>query len=451
MLFDKIWARSTDITAQKNREELRTLSQELLQCYISEGRLLENPFHSTTLRKLSLPTDTLKGIIKGQSVLVTGGLGCVGAALIEELVQLEPGIITILDRADADEGTDYAARGIRIVQVDICNEQELFKIFKETQPKYVFHVAAQRDPGYAEEHVIETIQSNVIGSYNVIQACERTDSVVQCVFSSTGKASRYFTNEIYAATKKICEYLFDTYSRLGRVKYSMTRFTHILDNSLMHQKIQARSLNGFISIHSPGKYVTAQNAGEAAGLMLNAMVYAESGRSNFLAVRHLEWPVESLEVALFYLKENAPDGFIYFAGNPAGYTEKFFRGQMDWSQPDDLNLLVNVYESRYRKYNKEGDIVMSHIMPVDSYILAEGVKKLRGIHSEQLGAKTLVSYLKQLVVSSLRWVDPIDTVNILNWGLQPEYLELEGLSVDIFEPMVSMLSDSIAHTHNMAS
>src|SRR5690606_4191987 len=113
--------------------------------------------------------------------------------------------------------------------------------------------------------------------------------------SSTGKASRYFTEEVYACSKKICENILDLYARKGRVKYGMVRFTHMLDNSLMNAELKKFAETGdLVAIHSPGKYVTAQNKEEAASLMLNALLYAEAGRSNFLLVRNLEWPVESL-------------------------------------------------------------------------------------------------------------------------------------------------------------
>jgi hypothetical protein len=64
--------------------------------------------------------------------------------------------------------------------------------------------------------------------------------VQQCVFSSTGKASRYFTAEVYAASKKIAEWQFAQAVQQGKVTYSMVRFTHTLDNSLVAQQIDER-------------------------------------------------------------------------------------------------------------------------------------------------------------------------------------------------------------------
>src|SRR5690606_36132453 len=133
------------------------------------------------------------------------------------------------------------------------------------QPEFVFHTAAQRNPGYAEKHIYETITTNVLGTLNVVKASEKTACVKQCVFSSTGKASRYFTEEVYAGTKKMCEYIFEVCAKKSSKKYSFVRFTHILDNSLMNEELKHCSkTDPYLAIHSPGKYVTAQNVTEAA-------------------------------------------------------------------------------------------------------------------------------------------------------------------------------------------
>mgnify|MGYP003513071679 FL=1 len=53
-------------------------------------------------------------------------------------------------------------------------------------------------------------------------------------------------------------------------------------------------------------------------------------------------------MALYYIKVSGREIPVIFMGNPIGYTEKFFRGQMDWSNPQDLNLLINKKKQKYR-------------------------------------------------------------------------------------------------------
>ena len=66
---------------------------------------------------------------------------------------------------------------------------------------------------------------------NIIQLCE-ANGVEACIFSSTGKASRYFTPDIYAASKKIAEWLFSDRSQPRNCQYGIVRFTHVVENVL---------------------------------------------------------------------------------------------------------------------------------------------------------------------------------------------------------------------------
>src|SRR5688572_634571 len=281
-IYKRIWELSPRIKSAEAYDELNRLTKELIHIYDLQGRLTDDPFNSTRERKLSQPNGRLNGLLKGSTCLVTGGLGCVGSHLVNELVKFDVNRIVILDRNKSSSYSVASDPSIQIVHGDIRDAQLVQDTFDKYKPNFVFHTAAQRDPGYAETHIVETVTSNVLGTLNIVKACESTGSVKQCIFSSTGKASRYFTEEVYAATKKVCESILDLYSKLGRVKYGMVRFTHMLDNSLMNEQLLENSvLNSYVGVHSPGKYVTAQNKKEAASLMLNVLLYSTKGRSNF--------------------------------------------------------------------------------------------------------------------------------------------------------------------------
>ena len=414
---------------------------ELISLYDLQGRLDEDPFGPTRLRKLSLPDEKVSALMDDSTCLVTGGLGCVGTALISEILKFDVKRIIILDKKRLD--TKFTDPRFTYIECDVRESEKVRQAFLQYRPDFVFHTAAQRDPGYAESHISETVTTNVLGTLNIVKACEEC-GVKQCVFSSTGKSSRYFTEEIYAGTKKLCEYILETYAKRGRVLYSMVRFTHILDNSLMNQQLMKEAENNdYISVHCPGKFVTAQNVTEAACLMLNGLIYSEKNQSNFLLVRNLEWPVESLEMALYYIKRSGRRMPIIFMGNPIGYTEKFFRGQMDWSNPQELNLLINVYEQRYRRYNHENDIIISHTSPIDVKIVENVVAKLEHATGEDGNKTNLIEGLKEIVKDSFTKVDKQDTVNILNWGLQQKFLEIEKAKPSDYGPVIPMMFESL--------
>ena len=446
-IYRKIWNFSPHLGDRNAYQELNVLTKQLIQIYDDQGRLSEDPFASTRGRQLSEPFEKLYAIIKNRVCLVTGGLGCVGSNLANELLKFDPKQIVILDKSRDSKYAVEQDPCITIVHGDIRDTQFLLDTFSKYQPDYVFHTAAQRDPGYAESHVEETITTNVLGTLNLVKASEHTRSVKQFIFSSTGKASRYFTEEVYACTKKMCENILDLYARNGRVRYGMVRFTHMLDNSIMDEQLKLSSEHkDFVGVHSPGKYVTAQNKREAATLMLSALLYSQPGQCNFLLVRNLEWPVESLEMALYYIKKSGREIPVVFIGNPLGYTEKFFRGQMDWSQPGELNLLINVYENKFRTLNTEGDIVISKICSASQKVIEKALCKIERTKGENELKNCLIDGLKAIVRDTLSSVNKKETVNILNWGLQKKFLDIEKAKVSDYGAIIPMMFESLEGT-----
>lgn len=440
-IYKRIWELSPSVRKNESYEELTKLTKELITLYDLQGRLSCDPFSPTRQRKLSLPVEKINNELKDSTCLVTGGLGCVGSTLVDALLEFDIRRIIIIDERQPVHKLDPK---VMFVQCDVRDALSVQNIFTQYRPDFVFHTAAQRDPGLAESHIFETVSTNVLGTLNVVKACELSGSVKQCVFSSTGKASRYLTEEIYAGTKKLCEFILDAHARSGKVKYCMVRFTHILDNSLMNKQLMDEcEKNDFIAVHCPGKFVTAQNVREASCLLLNALIYSEDGQCNFLLVRYLEWPVESLEMALYYVKQSGRAMPVIFMGNPVGYTEKFFRGQMDWSNPQDLNLLINVYEQRYRRYNQDNDIIISHICPINKNVLEKVIHKIERATGENDMKECLVEGLKEIVKESLLHVDKEDTVNILNWGLQQKFLGIEKAKISDYGPIIPLMFESL--------
>lgn len=442
-IYEKIWEHSPSFKKPDSYAILQDLTQKLIKNYAEAGRLEENPFHPTTKRTLHLPFEEINSLLTNSTCLITGGLGCVGMRLLNKLSAFDIRRIIVLDKQPLPAEPLLLHKDIIYVEADILDEKGLNDIFRQYQPQFVFHTAAQRNPGYAEQHIEDTVNINIFGTLNVVNACEKCASVLQCVFSSTGKASRYYTDEVYAATKKVCEYIFDTYAYCSDVLYSFVRFTHILDNSLMHTELRDLTHAEYLPVHSPGKYVTAQNVDEAACLLINSLLTASHGVCNFSIVRHLEWPVESLEVALYYIKIGNSNIPVIFKGNPPGYAEKFFRGQMDWNHPQEMNLLINVYEHKHSVYNEAGDTIISRIVPTCPCVLQEGLEQIRNAQGKEEVKSCLSRELKNMVQSALQHVDKQDTLNILQWGLQPQFLAAEGTTMTDYGATVLLLMESL--------
>jgi NADP-dependent 3-hydroxy acid dehydrogenase YdfG len=441
-IYDRIWELSPDHKIIEARQELLQLTDDLIEIYDEQDRLNADPFEPTRKREISLPYARINNELKDTTCFVTGGSGCVGSKLVEELLKFDVKLVVILD---ISMGANlYSSNRIINVECDIRDISMLHECFEYFQPDLVFHTAALRDPGYAERHLEDAVDTNVIGTFNVAHECETSGTVKQMVYCSTGKASRYFTEEIYAATKKMSEFIVDGFAKGSDVKYSMVRFTHILDNSLMNIELSKKcQSDDCLAIHSPGKYVTAQNALEAAHLMLNALIFSERGNCNFLLVKHLEWPVESLQMALYYIKNSGRSIPVIFTGNPAGYSEKLFRGQFDWSKPKELNLLINVYEQKSQKLNSLDDIIISRICSTDAEMVSAILNELRTAEGDEAKRIILLEGLRKLVSASLVKVDKADTVKILRWGLDARYVDRKNEGFQNCIPITSLLVGSL--------
>lgn len=444
-VIQKIWGFSKDFSKGNNYDSLVELTQELIELYDKQGRLSENPLEPSAKRILSLPIDEVGKKLNNRVCMVTGGLGSVGSTIVKDLLKFDISKIIILDiNSTKSDSLEPKNDKIEFFPCDIRDEKLLSDCIKKFQPEIVFHTAAVRDPGYAEKNILETVQTNVIGTWNLVNACENAPSVKKVIFSSTGKASRYLTEEIYAATKKVCENILDVFSKTSSITYSMVRFTHIYCNSLMDHELKTAAISSdYVKIHSPGKFVTAQNLTEASYLMLNALIYAKPHKCNFLLVRNLEWPVESLELALYYIKKYGRKIPIIFTGNPKGYSEKFFRGQLDWNKPNELNLLINVFENQKREINNEGDIIISSIVPCKKQTLYDLIQSLKNTTNPDELREFLLDGSKKMLKDSLEYVNEKDTFNILKWGISPKYLEAEKTSLDDYKHIYPILIESL--------
>ena len=151
----------------------------------------------------------------------------------------------------------------------------------EVQPDLVFHVAAQRDPGLAETEVHRTVSTNVLGTRTVLTAAAEA-GVPQVVCASTGKALRPYSPDMYTASKRAAEWVASGVAASSDMLVSAGRFTHVLDNSIIYQRLLSwadEADDGVIRLHSPDIAFYVQSALESAQLLLLACAGASGANS----------------------------------------------------------------------------------------------------------------------------------------------------------------------------
>jgi NADP-dependent 3-hydroxy acid dehydrogenase YdfG len=428
--------------------KLSELTNDLVRVYQSEGRLKENPFSEAAQRRIHLYEDLVRSAIADKVILVTGGEGCVGQALLTSLIDLGAKKIVSLDKAQTDKSQLVGATQLIYQTVDIRERNAVEQIFDRVRPHIVFHLAAQRSPGLAEVEIRETITTNLIGTGNIIHCCDR-DRVEKCIFSSTGKASRYYTADVYAGSKKICEWLFAKAALAGKTIYAAVRFTHILDNSLIETKVDRGIEAGLVNLHKPDIDLLPQNVSEANYLLLNGLVEAVPQELKLLIVRDLGWPIDLLELPLYKIAKSGKKIPLYFNGLQAGYDEPLFHGQFDPSLGTEVNPLINAIEDADRSYDSSGTMVITKISEFDINELDRQVALITRLAQDPNFPESQLKALQargieSIATSLMLRIPPDRLLRVLKCGVNPRLFAAQGLSVKIHQDVLGMLLRSLS-------
>lgn len=193
--------------------------------------------------------------LNGKTILVTGGAGFIGANLILRLLQDENlmKIGTIVSLDNMNDYYDVALKEYRLSLIEsavktqssikyimikgsVADKALVESIFHDYCPDIVVNLAAQAGVRYSIDHPDVYIESNIIGFYNILEAC-RHSSVQHFVYASSssvygGNKKVPFSTEdkvdnpvsLYAATKKSDELLAHAYSKLYNIPSTGLRF-----------------------------------------------------------------------------------------------------------------------------------------------------------------------------------------------------------------------------------
>ncbi len=126
-----------------------------------------------------------------RQVLVTGASGFIGAWLIKELIKSGARVVTLV--RDPDPQSEYYRSGdfkkTTIVQGMLEDYNTLERIISEFESDTVFHLAAQALVGVSMRSPLYTFETNIRGTYNLLEACRiHEDLVKRIVIASSDKA-----------------------------------------------------------------------------------------------------------------------------------------------------------------------------------------------------------------------------------------------------------------------
>lgn len=191
--------------------------------------------------------------LTGKTILVTGSAGFIGSNLVLELLKSESKA-TIIGLDNVNDYYDVSIKKWRLSEIekaaaasgcsyhfikgDLADRAVIDRLFADYKPTVVVNLAAQAGVRYSITNPDAYIQSNLIGFYNILEACRHAEPAVEhLVYASSSsvygsnKKVPYSTEDkvdnpvsLYAATKKSNELLAHAYSKLYNIPSTGLRF-----------------------------------------------------------------------------------------------------------------------------------------------------------------------------------------------------------------------------------
>ena len=127
---------------------------------------------------------------RDRPVYVTGASGLVGSWLVKRLIAAGSDVVCLL--RDWVPQCELVASGdiakVRVVRGDVCDQALAERILGEYEIKTVIHLAAQTIVGVANRNPVGTFETNIAGTWALLEACRRSPNVSEIVVASSDKA-----------------------------------------------------------------------------------------------------------------------------------------------------------------------------------------------------------------------------------------------------------------------
>ena len=254
----------------------------------------------------------LTDFVSGKTIMVTGGGGTIGSELCRQIIANKPGRLLIVDiyengayELQMELARYYPEAEVHVLIASVRDYDRLESIFKEYRPDVIYHAAAHKHVPLMEYSPNEAVKNNCKGTLNMAKLADKYE-VKKFVLISTDKAVR--PTNVMGATKRICEMIVQTYSRMSDTEFVAVRFGNVLgsNGSVIPLFLKQIEAGGPITLTHREITRFFMTVSEAVSLVLQAGLLAKGGE---IFVLDMGQPVKiyDLAVNLIRMKGYIPD------------------------------------------------------------------------------------------------------------------------------------------------
>ncbi len=240
----------------------------------------------------------IEGFFRNKCVLITGAGGSIGGELVRNIARFNPKKIVIADNSESSlyEIQSEISKEIPVPLVVYLKDTKDFEGLKEAfdihRPEIVYHAAAYKHVPVVEEHYLDGILNNVLGTKNVADLCQKFE-VETFVLISTDKA--ICPRSIMGATKRIGE-LYAQQLSSGKTHMMAVRFGNVFNSRGSVVPVFKKQIEegGPVTVTHPEVTRYFMDISEAVFLILQATIM---GKNSEIFVLDMGQPIKIVELA----------------------------------------------------------------------------------------------------------------------------------------------------------